>query len=152
MSEPSFESGPARPSAPRTTGPYEGSIPYPLNQVVAIVHSPEEATAALHALTNGGFLESEVLLASGAEAADRLHATSGHSGLLDRVLRIADRLGVRDEELEDRDEYEQALRNDEFVVRVLALTEERKQRAAELLRQHGARHVHFKGRFTIEEL
>jgi hypothetical protein len=148
MPESRPDSGPARSPAGRRAEP----ISYPLNHVVAIVDAPELAGAALHALTDGAFLESEVILTCGVEAADLLHATSGHSGLLDRVLQLADHLGVRNEELEERDEYEQALRRGEFVIRVLAPTEERKQRAAQLLREHGGHFITFQGRFTVEEL
>lgn len=142
----------ARTSADRRAEPSARAIPYPVNHVVGIVRTPEQATSALHALREGGFLESELTLACGVDAADRLHATSGRSGLLGRALLLADRLGVRVEEQEARNEYEHALRDGEFVLLVLAPTEERKQLAAQLLRDHGGHFIQFEGRYTIEEL
>lgn len=142
----------ARPSADRRAEPHAEPIPYPVNHIIAIADAPEQAAATLLALMEGGFLESEIMLTVGDEAADRLHETTGHSGLLGRVLQVANRLGVWDEELEKRHEYERALRDGGVVVSVLAPTEERKQRAARLLREHGAHFINFEGRYTIEEL
>ena len=91
-------------------------------------------------------------LACGAEAADRLQASSGRSGLVGRVLQVADRLGVRGEELETKHQCEQALRGGGVTFVILAPSEERKRRAAEILREHGGHFINFMGRFTIEQL
>jgi hypothetical protein len=152
MTEPRSDREPAREPAARRADPHAGAVRYPENHVVAIVDTPEAAAAAVETLTSGGFLESEVTLACGARAADRLRASSGRSGLLGHVIQIADHLGVRTEELETRHQYEEALRDGRFVLTVLAPTEERKDRAAQILRDYGAHFINFKGRFTIEQL
>jgi hypothetical protein len=141
-----------RQSAPPSAGHHAEPSSYPVNSVVSIVDVPDRAVAAFHALTGGGFLESEITMTAGDGAADRLHETTGHSGLLGRVLQVANRLGVWDEELEQRHEYEAALRDGGIVITVLAPTEERKQRVARILRENGGRYIHFEGRYTIEEL
>ena len=103
------------------------------------------------ALTSGGFLESEVTLTAGVERAELLRASSGRSGIIGRVLRVVDRLGAGDE-MDTRHRYEQALRDGQLNVLVLAPTEERKRLAAEVLRQNGRQDINFFGRLAVEQL
>jgi hypothetical protein len=77
---------------------------------------------ALHTLVESGFLESEVTLTSGQEIADRIGASSGRSGLVGRVLQVVDHFGGGGEEMEARHQYEQALREGQVNVLVLAPT------------------------------
>jgi hypothetical protein len=134
------------------TNPPEHSVAYPVNHVISIMPSEKEAIAAFDALIANGFLESEVTLSSGAEVADRIRATSGRSGLVGRILQIVDRFGAAGDEVDARHEYEQALRDGAVNVLVFAPTEERKQPAAEILRQHGGHFINFFGRLEIEQL
>jgi hypothetical protein len=132
--------------------PHEHSVAYPVNHVISIMPTEGEAIAAFDTLTGGGFLESEVTLISGPELADRIGATSGRSGLVGRILQVVDRFGAGGDEVDARHEYEQALRDGRVNVLVLTPTEERKQRAAEILRQHGGHFINFFGRLEIEQL
>jgi len=66
------------------------------------------------------------------------------------MIRLAQRVGVADEEMETKRRYEQAMHDDRFLVLVAAPTEERKQRAIEILREHGAHTLTFFGKHTIE--
>jgi hypothetical protein len=143
---------PHREPASRRADPHAEAVNYPEDHIVAILDSPEAAVAAAEALTTGGFLESEVTLACGVEAADRLKASSGRPGLIGQLLQIADSLGIRTEELEIRHEYEEALRRGRVTLLVFVPTEERKERAAEILRKHGAHFINFMGQLTIEQL
>ena len=68
------------------------------------------------------------------------------------MLRIAQWLGVRDEEMEHKAHYEHALRDGRFVVVIQAPSDVRKRRATQLLRAHGGHSLSFHGRYTIEEL
>jgi hypothetical protein len=111
-----------------------------------------DAITAFDSLVANGFLESEVSLGSGRELADRIRATTGRSGLLGRILDILDRFGAGGDEMDDRHEYEQALRDGGVTVLVLAPTEERKLRAAEILRLHGGHFINFFGKLKIEQL
>ena len=129
-----------------------GGVQYRENVVLGIVDTPEAAQAARRALTSGGFLESEVALGCGMEWADRLRASSGRSGLIGGVLQALDRLGVRDDELEMKHEYEQAFRAGPCTVAVFAPTEERKRLATDILRQHGGHFINFLGHLTIERM
>jgi hypothetical protein len=91
-------------------------------------------------------------LTCGVEIANRIAATSGRSGLIGRVLQVADQFGGAGEELEARHEYEKGLREGKANVLVLAPTEERKRLAGEILRKHGGKFINFFGRLTIEQL
>jgi hypothetical protein len=125
---------------------------YPTNHVVAVLDTEDQVLDAAAALTSGGFLPSEVDVATGARAADRLKTSVGRSGVTGLAIRIAQRLGAQDEEMELKTYYEQAMRDDKFVLRVDAPTDERKGVAASILREHGAHSVNYFGRFTIETL
>ena len=132
--------------------PHEHSVAYPLNHVISIMPTENDAIAAFDTLIENEFLESEVTLTCGPEIADRIRATSGRSGLVGRVLQVLDQFEAAGHEVDARHEYEQALRDGHVNVLVLAPTEERKQRAAGILRQHGGHFINFFGRLKIEQL
>ena len=123
-----------------TTGmnPQDHSVAYPLNQVISIMPTEKEATAAFETLLANGFPEADVTLISGPELADRIGSWTVSGRAPERPL-VA------------REEYVQALREGRVNVLVLAPTEERKQRAAEILRQHGGHFINFFGR-EVERL
>ena len=127
-------------------------VSYPTNHVVAVVDHPEQVASTVSDLTSAGFLESEVEVSCGKDAADRLASSTGRTGLAHLAIRVAERLHLTDEEMEAKKEYERALRDGSYVLSVMAQTDERKKRAADLLGGHGATSVKFLGRFTIETL
>ncbi len=128
------------------------STRYPTNHVLAVIDGVEELEVAAKALEDGGFLDSEIEIIHGPAAADMLHENTGRTGLAHLAIRLAERIGVADEEMELKDGYEQALREGRFAVAVLTPTEDRKSKAAQILRDHGAHFVNFLGRFSIEAL
>lgn len=125
------------------------NIPYPTNHVVGVVTS-DEAGPVVGALTNAGFVASDIVVGCGEAAADNLKASTGRAGLTDVAIRIARRLGVRDEEMTIKDQYEKELRNGQVVVSVPAADGVQKKLAAEVMREHGGHFINFLGRFTIE--
>jgi hypothetical protein len=125
-------------------------IRYPTNHVLAILDSRGLTTAAVTALEAGGFLDSEIQVGTGAAAADELEATTGRRGLASMLIRLAERIGATDEEMETKNRYEQAMREHRFVLAVAAPTAERKEEATRILREHGAHTMAFFGRHTIE--
>ena len=133
---------------PRQSG--HEQVRYPTNHVLAVLDTREQATDAVAALASGGYLESEIQINTGAATADDVSASPGRGGLAGILIRLAERMGVTDEELETKHRYERALRDNRFVVAVAAPTEERKDRAAKILREHGAHTVTFFGKATIE--
>ena len=127
-------------------------IRYPTNHVLAVLDSRGVTNAAVAALEAGGFLDSEIQVGTGAAAADALDATTGRRGLADMLIRLAERIGVTDEEMETKNRYEQAMRENRFVLSVAAPTSERKEQATRILREHGAHTVAFFGKHTVEHI
>jgi len=126
-----------------------GEIRYPTDHVLGVLDAEAQLTSAIQALRSGGFLESELQVATGQAAADRLDASAGRGGLAGLAIRIAESLGIENDEMSLKSRYEEAMRDGHFVLAVAAPTKERKDLAAELLREHGAHTVASFGRFTI---
>lgn len=146
MTEPRIDRDTAQASVGRAAEP----MLYPENHVLGVVDSLEQLAAATAALTSAGFRQSEVTVTSGQAAADALHSTSGRTGLANLAIRIAERLGIADDEMEVKQRYEQAFRDGKFVVSVLAPTDERRNLAGQILREHGSHFINFLGRRTIQ--
>lgn len=127
-------------------------VRYPANHVVGIIDSPEQVNAIVPELLANGFMESEVHVHCGAERAEAVNASTGRKGLANLMIRIAERLGIEDIEMERKEKYEQAMRDGRYVILIATPTTERKDRAAELMTQHGAHSMSFHGRFTIETI
>ena len=127
-------------------------VRYPTHNVVGVLDTVEQLTAALNELTSGGFLESEINVAQGAAAAERVDASTGRGGITGLAIRVAETLGLQNEESEFKDHYEEAMRSGRFVIRVTAPSEERKERATEILTRHGAHSVAYFGKYTIRRL
>ena len=127
-------------------------IRYPTYNVVGVLDTSNQLAAAVTDLTSGGFLESEISVAHGSDAADRVDATTGRGGITGLAIRVAQSLGLQNEESEFKDHYEEAMRSGQFVIRVAAPSDERKDRATEILKQHGAHSVTYYGKYTIQKL
>jgi hypothetical protein len=125
---------------------------YPENHVLGVIDTAAEAAAAAAALTAGGFLASEVHVACGSDAAATLRAATGRTGLANVAIRIAQRLGVANHEMEVKATYEKALADGRFVLIVDAPTDTRRELATHLLGEHNAHAVAFLGRYSIEKL
>jgi hypothetical protein len=123
-----------------------------MHHVLAVLDTPEQTSNAVEALTQGGFLESEIAVRTGVEWADRMNESTGRGGLTGLAMRIAGSLGLENEETETKDHYEQAVRDGRYLVRVAAPTDERKAVAMRILNEYGARDASYMGRFTIERL
>jgi hypothetical protein len=123
-----------------------------MNHVLGVLDKQDAVSATMTALEAGGFLRSEIQVATGAAAADALDASTGRRGLASMLIRLAERIGVTDEEMEAKNRYEQAMRENRFVVSVAAPTAERKANATQILREHGAHTVTFFARHTIEHI
>ena len=123
---------------------------YPVNYVLGVVATNEAAAATLNELTSQGFLDSEVGAMCGPDAAETLEATTGRKGLANLAMKVGEWIGVSNAEMEVKERYEQALRDHQFVVGALALDDERKRRASEIIASHGGHFIHFFNRFSIE--
>jgi hypothetical protein len=129
-----------------------GPIEYPTNHVVALLDTSAQTQCAIDALLAGGFLESEIKMGRGAEEADRVEAGTGRGGFQDWMIRLFQSVGLRNAETEMRDHYEQALRDGHTVVAVLAPTEERKDLAAQMIRDCGGHFINFFGQLNVQRI
>jgi hypothetical protein len=129
-----------------------GEVRYPINHVVAILDTPDQARCALESLRGGGFLGSEVDVNRGAGDADRVAAGTGRRGLQDWFIRLTGSVGLKNAETEMKERYEEALRDNRSVVAVLAPTDERKDLAADILRRCGGRFINFFGHLNVERI
>ena len=127
-------------------------VRYPTHNIVGVLDTADQLGAAIRDLTSGGFLESEIDVAHGPAAADRVDATTGRGGIAGLAIRIAEKLGLQNEESEFKNHYEEAMRSGQFVIRVAAPSEERKDRAAEILKEHGGHAFAYFGKYTIRTL
>lgn len=134
----------------RTDEQTDDPFRYPTHHVIAILDTPQQADAAVQALTSGGFLDSEVTIGCGTATADALSASTGRRGLARLGMRIAESIGIANDEMQFKAEYEQALRDNRFVILVNAPSEDRKHLATRILHEHEGRAVRYYGRFTIE--
>jgi hypothetical protein len=125
---------------------------YPTNRLVGILETEAQTNCAVDALVRGGFLESDIRLGRGPEDAAHLEGATGRRGFRDWLLRVFESAGVTNIEIEVKDRYEQALRDGYTVLGVPAPTEERKDRAAEILRGCGGSFINFFGRLSVERV
>jgi hypothetical protein len=125
---------------------------YPRDHVVAVLDDQATLAATMKALTGGGFLASEIDASWGPEAAAALREGTGRRGHTGAVLRLAEWLRVSNHEMQLKDRYEEALDQGRILVAVSAPTDERRDRASEILHANGAQIVKFLGKFTITTL
>jgi hypothetical protein len=130
----------------------EEAVHYPTNHVVAILDTQDQTACAVDALVHGGFLDSEVELIRGNEEADRLAGGTGRRGFQDWFIRLTGSVGLKNAETEMKDRYEQALRDGNTVLAILTPTEDRKDRAAEIIKECGGRFINFFGRLSVERI
>jgi hypothetical protein len=137
--------------SPGRNTPHAGPLTYPENALLGVLDTPEQVRCALDALS-GPFLEAEIEVLCGEGQADRFRAASGRTGLLDKVLRVVQSLGMWNDELEAKAQYEKALRDGHIVVLVEAQSDDRKQLAVEALRGCGGHFINYFGKFTRERI
>ena len=116
-----------------------------IRHVLAIIDTATEIGCALDDLVEGGFRESEVVLARGTEDA-------GPGGIGELLVRLAQGLGQRHAGAEMRQRYDEALREGGAVLAVLTTTEERKKLAARILHECGAHFINLFGPSSIERI
>lgn len=128
----------------------QGEIPYPPQRLVAaVLGSAEEVGALAKALADAGVPDSDIVVAHGAAAAERMRGT-GRTGWTHLAARFTERLGIPNDEIALRNRYEAALKDGAFVVTALAPDDARKTLVAQLMGEHGGTLVHFFDRFTFE--
>jgi hypothetical protein len=125
---------------------------YPEDHLVAVLKDQEQLRAVMTALADSGFLPSDIDVSWGPEAAAAFREGVGRGGITGAAMRFARWLGITTEELRFRQRYEEALDRGDILVAVSAPTEERKVRAADLLRANGAELVMYLGKYTMRSV
>ena len=125
-------------------------VRYPENRVVGLLDTTEQLESAVEALTSGGFLPSEIECIHGAAASEKLRANTGRSGLAHLAMRLAESIGMPNDETAIKNQYADGLGNGQLLLAVLAPSEERRRVAVRILEKHGGTNVRFFGQYTIE--
>ncbi len=146
------ESQPGEDAVQHASEDERGPIEYPTNHVVAVLDTPDQTSSAIDALLGGGFLESEIQIGRGTVEADRVEAGTGRRGFQDWLIRLFQRVAIRNAETEMKDHYEQALRDGHSVIAVLASTEERKNLAAKMIGECGGHFINFFGHLNVQRI
>lgn len=120
---------------------------YPRHYVVAVIHDPSRASAALTALKDAGFDEAAAELCPGPEFVKNYRDFVEHQSLLQR----ASRLFPAEEEAAVRDYLAEAEQGASFVT-VHVPEREGRDRVRDLLKAHGGHAMRYYGDRTITDL
>jgi hypothetical protein len=123
----------------------------PIHRVTAIFRTPVEIDNIRDDLRSAGLKDEDMEFFVGQEGAARLDLNGRRHGRIISLLRKL-QLATADEENLYR-EFDEIVREGGAAVDVFVdADDERKHRAAEILRQHGAHDVCYWGSWTVEEL
>ena len=128
----------------------QDEFPYPEGRVVAILDTVEHMWDAVESLVTVGFLETEIDIVHGTTAAEKVAAGTGRRGLTHVVMKLAAKIGLPNDEMAQRQRYEEALRTGHFVLAVETPTEQRKVLASQIIHKEGGRFIHYFGESTFE--
>ncbi|HEX5438048.1 MAG TPA: hypothetical protein VFW98_12860 [Gemmatimonadaceae bacterium] len=122
---------------------------YPIREVVGIADEPSAVQAVVTALTQRGIPNGSIEVICGARARRELDAYRAEHGLKSRLIRIAQALS---DERSLAERYEQALRDDAFLVLAPAADSAESERVGEAMQRSGAHFVNYYGSSTITAL
>jgi hypothetical protein len=125
-------------------------IHYPTNMLVGVIDEADAAQAALHELTERGFNADEIRVLCGPEGAKQLDVSGREHGILGRLSRLI--LNVADAESESIRRHEQELEAGHFLVAIPAAEPAARERAREILLEHGGHYINFFGAWIVETL
>lgn len=118
---------------------------YPLHSVIAIV-PPSAATGLIAALEQAGIASNDIDIAKGDADAQRIDDTAtGFRGWLMNALPM-------NEEFVQRQQYVEAMRQGDPVIRVRLADENQKQAVSEIIADHGGHYINYYGRWVVESL
>lgn len=120
---------------------------YPRHYIVAVIHDPSMAAKARDALTADGFAEANVELCPGADFVKNWNDYLAHRGI---VARLADLFPA--DEHEAIAEYLAEAGNGASFVMVHTPEHDGRERASDVLRQHGAHGMRYYDDNTIIDL
>ena len=121
-----------------------------VNRLLAVLDTPEAATAAIRALGRAGFPPEAVTVLRGDDDADRIDSRGLVRGRWRRAWRILQ--FTQTDQMVDLAVYEAALRDGRIVVLVRARRPEDRVRAQRALESAGAHFMNFFGRLATEDI
>jgi hypothetical protein len=121
-----------------------------VNRLLAVLDTPEAATAAIRALGRAGFPSEAVTALRGDADADRIDSRGFVRGRWRRAWRILQ--FTQTDQMVDLAVYEAALRDGRTVVLVHARRPEDRDRAQRALEAAGAHFMNFFGRIATEDI
>jgi hypothetical protein len=125
-------------------------IGYPIDSLLAVVPSSENAAAAAAELKSAGIPDRDITILRGDEGASRFDPTGAVHGLFSRLRRIVS-FTVMDQ-LPDMAWYDAAIRAGQAVIMVRLRGDDRKADTIRIVREHGGHFINYYGRFATEEI
>ncbi len=128
----------------------EGSaLPYPTHKVLGIMPKEEDAWQAIDDLKLRGFSEEEIELWTGPVGSQAIEGSYAHSGIIERLKRLAQKHGEEGEFIRG---YDEALQKGGFLLVVPATTNEAKMTIRDIMVKHGGHLVSYFDHLTMETL
>lgn len=122
---------------------------FPYNSVVGVIDDPSDLEAAVEELVGSGFAESSVNVLCGERGVRQIDAKGKRKGLLARLFRVVDALGV---EREHTEHHVKELEAGHFIVVVDSPDDGTKARARDGLAAHGGHFINYYSRLSAEYL
>ena len=135
------------PQAPRPAVPSIGSA---VGRLIAVLDTPEAATAARSALIGAGIDPVAIEAFAGAAAATAFDPSGSRHGLLGRFFRILEFSWA--DQAPDFAWYEAAIREGRVVLSVRVRSQRRVAHVARILEEHGGHFINHFGWFETQEL
>lgn len=119
---------------------------YPVHRVLGIADQPATVQTVVDGLADAGVPSQSVEVVCGARAKHRLDEFRAEHGLKSRLIKIAQSIS---DERDIADRYEDALRDDHFLVVVPAADANQAQELGEIIKEQGGHFVNYYGPETI---
>lgn len=128
----------------------EPFVAYPQNQVFGVVSTLEETRATAADLESAGFESGALNILCCDEGIARIDLSGEVHGVFAKAVRWIQ--SVLGDEYQEAHQYREELTAGHAVIAVRVRDEGEKERAAEVLRHHGATSVNFYGKWLVEQL
>jgi hypothetical protein len=126
------------------------NLAVPINHIVAVINSSDEAAVIAERLNKNGFPVDEIGVLTGTGDSAKLDAATGKKGLFSKLATTGVDAGDRDTDYIRK--YRRALLNGRTVIAVIAKDDEMRKTARKIFKEGGARFITFFGRFATEVL
>lgn len=125
---------------------------YPVAHLIGVIDTKSDFDAAFAALGSAGFPEIDILVGTGDDGGPAPAPALDRSKVVQLLVRFGEWLGFKNEPQAVKNLYEQAMRENRFVVCVSAPTYERRRTATHILQQHGGHTIKFMGDMLMEDV